>query len=482
MDNEAIAIYEESNTSGNKCHYLHKDHLGSIMAYSDESGKLEQELSYDAWGRRRNPDTWNYYDQIILANAWHPRGFTGHEHIDFFELVNANGRLYDPVVGRFISPDPKMQAPDYTQGLNKYSYCLNNPLSLTDPSGYSWFSRHWKALFTAIVGIAASILSMGVLSGAAAAATASVSATQLMGIAALSGAIGGLASGLTGSLLTGANFGQLAKACFTGAFWGGVGGFLTFGAGSGSFGERLFKHTFSNGWLEGVKGGNVKHGLMAGAASMLGGDVIHKYGGSQPLAVQAGMNAIVGGTVAELGGGKFANGAITGAFAMLFNHAMHDGEEGETKTVEPTKKKEVEEAKAKYTYLINKNSIVGTWALAPNYFASVVEYARCLDGTTTSGLRFFTNSMRGVAGLQVGLSFIQFSQINRSDYVNKSDLYVKAALDIAVTLTAAVIIGGPAGFLICTTYFIVDAAGGIDAMFHWFGHSATPILPNSRKE
>jgi hypothetical protein len=46
-----------------------------------------------------------------------------------------NGRVYDPVVARFLSPDPYVQAADYSQSFNRYSYCLNNPLIYTDPSG-----------------------------------------------------------------------------------------------------------------------------------------------------------------------------------------------------------------------------------------------------------------------------------------------------------------------------------------------------------
>lgn len=46
-----------------------------------------------------------------------------------------NGRLYDPLVGRFLSPDNYVQAPDYSQSFNRYGYCLNNPLRYTDPSG-----------------------------------------------------------------------------------------------------------------------------------------------------------------------------------------------------------------------------------------------------------------------------------------------------------------------------------------------------------
>ncbi|HNX44315.1 MAG TPA: T6SS effector amidase Tae4 family protein [Bacteroidales bacterium] len=56
---------------------------------------------------------------------------------DVFELINMNGRVYDPRIARFLSPDPLLQFPTYSQAFNRYSYCLNNPLKYTDPSGYS---------------------------------------------------------------------------------------------------------------------------------------------------------------------------------------------------------------------------------------------------------------------------------------------------------------------------------------------------------
>ncbi|MDR2040088.1 MAG: RHS repeat-associated core domain-containing protein, partial [Bacteroidales bacterium] len=53
--------------------------------------------------------------------------------------MNMNGRMYHPVLGRFLSPDPYVQAPEYSQNFNRYSYCLNNPLVFTDPSGEFWW-------------------------------------------------------------------------------------------------------------------------------------------------------------------------------------------------------------------------------------------------------------------------------------------------------------------------------------------------------
>lgn len=232
-DGGAIAIYEKSNKSADKVRYLHKDHLGSIQVYSDETGKKAGELSYDAWGRRRNPDNWQYYANLTDAKAWHPRGFTGHEHLDFFEMINMNGRMYDPILGRFMSPDPYMQAPDYTQGLNRYSYCLDNPLSLVDLSGYSWFSKHWKSLVAGAVGVVASVVPGG----------------QGFGAVLLAGAIGGAATGITGALLNGANFGNTLKSAIGGALSGFIGGV------AGAIGGKVVSNAVNSNIWSGIKMG-----------------------------------------------------------------------------------------------------------------------------------------------------------------------------------------------------------------------------------
>jgi len=87
-------------------------------------------------GRRRNPANWTY-DSVPLPQYMH-RGYTFHEMLDEFGLINMNGRCYDPVVGRFLSPDIVVQNPNNTQCYNRYSYAVNNPLKYTDPSGWSY--------------------------------------------------------------------------------------------------------------------------------------------------------------------------------------------------------------------------------------------------------------------------------------------------------------------------------------------------------
>ena len=119
-------------------HYVHTDHLGSLNVITSQSGSIEQEMSFDAWGNRRDPNTWQNLT-TAPTNPVTDRGFTGHEHMDGFKLINMNGRVYDPVLGRFLSADPYVQSPEFTQSYNRYSYVVNNPLSFTDPSGYYVF-------------------------------------------------------------------------------------------------------------------------------------------------------------------------------------------------------------------------------------------------------------------------------------------------------------------------------------------------------
>jgi len=129
---EVIAIYTRSTNSANtRLAYCLRDHLGSLMYLVSPAGVLLEEYAYDPWGRRRDPLTWKPLSGIAPT----ARGFTGHEHIDLFELVNMDGRVYDPRLGRFLSPDPYVQDPTYSQSLNRYSYCINNPLKYTDPDG-----------------------------------------------------------------------------------------------------------------------------------------------------------------------------------------------------------------------------------------------------------------------------------------------------------------------------------------------------------
>jgi RHS repeat-associated protein len=126
-----VKIIDQNNN--NQTFYLYTDHLGTPTKVSDDQGNLVYQQSFDAWGNNRNVNDWNVY-QASNKPEW-LGGFTGHEMLKDFGLINMNARLYDPLLGRFLSVDNYVQDPGNTQSYNRYSYVWNNPLKYTDPSG-----------------------------------------------------------------------------------------------------------------------------------------------------------------------------------------------------------------------------------------------------------------------------------------------------------------------------------------------------------
>ena len=130
--------------------YLLTDHLGSLDVITDASAGMVQDLSFDAWGQRRNATDWSDLSALSLSSFdtdRTTRGYTGHEMVDATGIIHMNGRIYDPKLGRFLQADPIIQFPGFTQSYNRYTYVLNNPLAYTDPSGY-----FLKKLFRKLVG------------------------------------------------------------------------------------------------------------------------------------------------------------------------------------------------------------------------------------------------------------------------------------------------------------------------------------------
>ena len=141
---DAPILLQKYSDGSSYISHLVRDYQGSIMSVVDSTGFWHNDYSYDAWGRPRNLQTHVVYNPSILnyySSAY--RGYCGHEHLPQFGLINMNARLYDPTLGRFLSPDPYVQLPDITQSFNRYSYCLNNPLKYTDPTGELFIIDDW---------------------------------------------------------------------------------------------------------------------------------------------------------------------------------------------------------------------------------------------------------------------------------------------------------------------------------------------------
>jgi len=323
-----VAVFFENNVGGGQTRYFHTDHLGSIVAITNEVGAILERLSYDAWGKRRYPNGTDDPTGAITSQV--DRGFTGHEQLEEVGLVHMNGRVYDPDTGRFLSADPNIQDASDSQGFNRYSYVNNNPLAYTDPSGFflkglgKFFKKIWKPLVAivaaAVVFWVLAPLAMGV-------AVAQFSAVQAVAA--------GMASGLVSSAITS---GFDPQSMFMGALAGGM--FAAVGQMGLSQVDPITMDNIPSGFTDAVGGALPAYAIKTVAHAGIGGLMSTGQGGkflrgalsagfSKALAPFTAQNlgpvgstvanAVIGGTASVIGGGKFANGAFTAAFAHIVN-------------------------------------------------------------------------------------------------------------------------------------------------------------------
>ena len=138
-------IVSRQSSGTNTINYVTSDQLGSSSAITNSAGGIVVNSSFDAFGRRRG-SSWtgnpSAGDWTAIASTTR-RGFTEHTMLDNLNLTHMNGRVYDPMLGRFLRADPYITEPLNTQNYNRYSYVYNRPLSFTDPSGFDgnsfWF-------------------------------------------------------------------------------------------------------------------------------------------------------------------------------------------------------------------------------------------------------------------------------------------------------------------------------------------------------
>ena len=263
-----------SVTLSDSTYYIHTDHLGSYCAITNANRQVKQHNYFDPWGNHRALYRGISPPQIPLNFTLTQRGFTGHEHYPYFKIINMNGRLYDPVIGRFFSPDQYVANSSFTQDFNRYTYARNCPLMYTDPSGESLvgilvgafiggmmnmmmnaenIQNNWQAF--AYFGIGALAAGAGAAAGTAAFAWSGVSGFG-------GGFVAGVAGGFTGGLISGAGnawtqgvgFGQGLLAGIGNGVKGGVIGGITGGVKGGiqakmrnaSFWDGYFEHNFTS--------------------------------------------------------------------------------------------------------------------------------------------------------------------------------------------------------------------------------------------
>jgi RHS repeat-associated protein len=316
--------------------YFHYDQLGSVAAVTDEVGSVIERIAYDPWGKRRGVDgVADVTDSLVGRTT--DRGFTEHEHLDEVGVVHMNGRIYDPLVGRFMSADPFIQAPSMLQSYNRYAYVMNNPLNLTDPSGY-WslggflrnmdtFTRHPSSInaFNAHRSVPG-VVSLDNF------VVKHPWAFQIGRAAA--GAWGGpwAAAGATGYytyLMTG------CESCSVKAFGRSIATSYAF-KGAGDVGDGVDAEGVSNQYGVGHYAAHAAVGCVssaasggqcgAGALSAVAGLAGEQIGGAigAGTAGRFATSVVAGGIASRLAGGSFMDGAQTAAYGYLFNCMRHE--------------------------------------------------------------------------------------------------------------------------------------------------------------
>lgn len=217
-------------------YFVEKDNLGSVLKiYGIDASKVF-DATYDVWSKQ----------SVTRNTIGFLRGYCGHEMLNDFDIINMNGRLYDPVLGRFFSPDNYVQMPDNSQNFNRYTYCLNNPLKFTDPSGeflnlivgaaiggvFNWILHEGqfnaKGLGYFFVGSVAGAVSAGISSGVNVAMAGGNFWTGAAGLANgisstgfLTGAASGACAGFAGSFLSAAGNSWIEGNGFGNGLWNG---------------------------------------------------------------------------------------------------------------------------------------------------------------------------------------------------------------------------------------------------------------------
>lgn len=256
----------------------------SPFLFFDSNGVYNNCKSYDIGirGHASSRDAFRFY--IILI--WYAN--EGHEwQQEYFGAKNGvvcqdSGHLYDPLLGRFFSPDNYVQLPDFTQSYNRYSYCLNNPLKYTDPSGQ-------------LFGIDDALIAFSIFNAANSMIQAGISGSNIW------------RAGISSLISSAASFG-------IGKWFGEV----------GSIGHELLRagaHGVAGGVCGMLNGGGFGSGFASGAVSSGIGSYVQNKKMALPRMVIT--SSAIGGAAAWITGGDFLSGAFHGLNVALLNHGMH---------------------------------------------------------------------------------------------------------------------------------------------------------------
>ena len=225
-----------------------------------------------------------------------------------------NGRVYDPLLGRFGKPAPMTESPFSTQGWNRYSYVGNSPVNFTDPSGYCFMGCFWQPAFQAIGNFFRQC--WRVVLNITVTGLCHLATGPNPGCAAFGSFVAGMTSGNLGQAVRSAVIAFVTAAAFDAV------GTATLGPGhkmpdllSPKHLANMAGHALVGCVSAAAQGRRCGPGALSAAAGSFAGPILRDLGFHRNLVA----HAVVGGIASVAGGGNFANGAITAAYGYLFN-------------------------------------------------------------------------------------------------------------------------------------------------------------------
>lgn len=309
-----VDILNNGTLTSNDKYFLHRDNQGTILAITkaDVNGTVVEKRYFDAWGNLKGavigttaqtPNALGWVNGLLID-----RGYTGHEHLKTVGLIHMNGRIYDPQLRRFLSPDNFVQEPDNTQSYNRFGYVFNNPLLYVDPSG--------ELGFLAAVGIAVAvaIVTNGINN--------SINGTPFWYGAGKAGTMGAISGAISFGI------GTIATSTFTNTY-----SISTF---------QAAMHATTGGIMSEIEGGSFASGFASGAISSMVSSGIGFLGRSGGYwddncswstfgsrnsgllrAITLSSGGLSGGIGSSIAGGNFWKGMRQGLITSGLNHLAH---------------------------------------------------------------------------------------------------------------------------------------------------------------
>ena len=247
--------------------YFRRNNKGSITNTFDSTGAIASTIQYDGYGLSKLAGGTDYPMPKYEQRQWN----------ETTSLYYFSARYYDPVIGRFLTPDSGLGAKDHLLAdvQNRYAFELNNPINNIDESGNnaSWIAGLILGIALIVVGVALMVFTGGLSSGLIAAGIVAEGSFAATAAAVTSSALLGA---VVGAGINASVYSVTHKDVSDGKFWGGyfasaaIGaavGFVTGGAFAG-IGAAVETASF------GIRAGAY---ILGGAAVTSGSDALNQF-------------------------------------------------------------------------------------------------------------------------------------------------------------------------------------------------------------